>query len=325
MAKTGSQLQTKDEYFHTNKYVGINSPQRASILLPPTNGLYRTQQIALLVRYALISHFVNRTIAPLSLILIAPPEEDKTRILLKFQKMPNTKTIENLSSKPLNQLIMKQDEKQTIHHLIILDFIRTLQHKATVVDAVIGTLLNLIDEGVQENLFYGEEFKLKHRVQMGIITAITPPLFRKHFPRWNENGAISRFIPCSYEYTPDTIHEVNRYISLNLPVEVDKTLEQVKRRGKQTITINSDISAAIMLLTEEVTERLLKFYVTRYAGKRQYRIYLDLKGFRLQKMLRLLAQSIAYDRGRNEVNYEDLATLRELSELIRFPNDPKAI
>jgi hypothetical protein len=80
-----------------------------------------------------------------------------------------------------------------------------------------------------------------------------------------------------------------------------------------------------MLLNDEVTRRLLTFYVTRHIGKSSYKIFLDLKGFRLQKMLRLLIKSIAYDRGRNEVNYEDLATLKEMCTLIRFPNDPKEI
>jgi len=303
----------------------VYSQQSTPSILLPNDGLSKTQQIAQLVKYALISRYVKRDIAPLSVILIAPPEENKTRILLKFQKFPHVKTIENLSSKPLNKLIQEQDKTQHIDHIIILDFIRTLQHKATVVDAVVGTLLNLIDEGVQENLYYGEEFKLKHRIRMGIITGITPPLFRKHFVKWNENGAISRFLICSYEYSEDTIREISKYISLDLPIEINNTIQKIKRRGIQDILINNDISAGIMLLNDEVTKRLLTFYVIRHIGKSSYKIFLDIKGFRLQKMLRLLIKSIAYDRGRNEVNYEDLATLKEMCSLIRFPNDPKEI
>jgi hypothetical protein len=63
--------------------------------------------------------------------------------------------------------------------------------------------------------------------------------------------------------------------------------------------------------------------VTR--DKIRYKIYMDLQGFRLLKQMRLLAQSIAFDKRLDEVNYECLSELKSLLEYISMPSDPKVI
>jgi hypothetical protein len=287
--------------------------------------LISVRNIALLLKYVLISHYIKIDIAPLSLFLIAPSEHNKTRILLNFKKFPFTLTVENLSAKPLNDLIKEQGKRRTVRHIIVLDIIRVLQQKTKTADAVISTLLNLTDEGSQNSLFFGQKYHLKHRITMGIATAITPPLFRKHFRVWNQNGALTRWLFCSYHYTQATNKLIKKYITENLPYMANEAIAKCKIRKKQTITIPHDIACAIQVLSEEIEKRLKTFYVEYTYGEHKTRIYLDMQGFRLLKMLRLLAMSIAYDRERNEVNYEDLVTLRELADLIRLPDNPKEI
>jgi hypothetical protein len=280
----------------------------------------------MLVKYVLISMLIQTDLAPLSLFLIAPTESNKTRILLLFKKFPHVKTLDNMSAKPLNDLIAKQEHRQNVFHLIILDFIRLLQQKGKTADAVIGTLLNLTEEGAQESAFFGQEYKLKNRLKMGILTGITPALFRKHFAKWNENGAMTRWLFCSYRYSSTTIEAVKTYISKNLPYMVADVITRVKQYGKRSIPINPDISAGIRLLSDQVEERLKTFYVIRMHGSNITKIYLEMQGFRLQKMLRLLIQCIAYDRGRFDgVNYEDLEELKRMCDLIRLPDNPKEI
>jgi hypothetical protein len=296
------------------------------------DGLYKTRLYAMFIRYCLLSTFVKRDISPLSAMLIAPPEENKTRIMMVFLKFRTAMHPVDISMKPLVDLIQAQEEKQKIFHIIIPDFIKAVYHKASVVDAVIGTLLGLIDEGIDQNLFFGQVFKLKRRVQMGLVTGITPELFRKHFRKWTENGFLTRIFPISYRYTDDTCQEIAKFISEDLPIIVDDTIAKAKQRGIREIKIGSDISAAIRILTEDVIQRLRTFSIVAYSGKKMstksksgYRIYFDIKGFRLQKMLRLLIKSIAYDRGHDEANYEDLETLRELANLIRLPDNPREV
>ncbi len=305
----------------------LKKPSTASELLPVYDDrLYNTRKIAMLVKYCLISQSIKTDLAPLSLFLIAGTESNKTKILLKFQKFPSTKTIENLSAKPLNELIAEQEKQQEIFHIIILDFIRLLQQKSKTCDAVISTLLNLTEEGSKESMFFGQEYKLDKRIKMGIITGITPLLFRKHFAKWNENGAMTRWLFCSYYYTKETQNTIKTFISKDLPYMVSDIIVKVKKHGKKDIPINPDISSAIRLLSDEVEAKLKTFYVTRIHGKNRTKIYLEIQGFRLQKMLRLLIQCIAYDNGHFEgVNYQDLEILKEMADLIRLPDKPKGI
>jgi len=294
--------------------------------LPLFKGLVNCENIAMLVKYSLLSHYVRRDIAPLSLLLIAPSEHNKTRILLRFKHFPNTKVIESISAKPLNEFVKSQDEKQKYFHIIILDFVRTIQLKYVVAEAVLGTFLNLIDEGLQSSMFYGQEYVLKHRVQMGVISGITPDLFKKHFVKWNQSGQITRFLFCSYRYSDLTHNQIQDYISKDLPNKIDDAIVKIKKHGFKDIKIdNSDIASAVQLLSEDVTKRLRGFNVTRRAGKNEYRVYLNMEGFRLHKMLRLLIKSIAYDNERDSVNYEDLRILKGLSEYLNLPNNPKEV
>jgi hypothetical protein len=50
-----------------------------------------------------------------------------------------------------------------------------------------------------------------------------------------------------------------------------------------------------------------------------------MQGFRLQKMLRLLAKSIAYDNGHDSVTFEDINIFKKMCELIALPDNPKEI
>jgi len=302
--------------------------QNSSGVYTILDDLYKTKQIVKLIKYSIISAQIKEEppTAPLSPWLIAPTEHNKTRILLKFLKALHTSTIENLSNKPLNELIKEQDKKQTVYHLIVLDLERALANRYGVVQPVFGTLLNLLDEGVQMSLYYGQIYHLKHRIRMGIITALTPEIFKQHFGTWNKTGHLTRILPISWKYSDSTRNDINRYIRQELPKIVDETTAHIERRGKQTVTINnSDVACGIQLLSEQLTERLRKFYVTRQTKYGKYKVYFTIEGFRLHKMLRLLAKAIAYDKDRNDVNYEDFAELKELSDFIRLPDNPKEI
>jgi len=288
----------------------------------------RTQKIADLLKYALITRYIktDRKIPPLSVILIAESELNKTRLLLAFKNIHHAKTIENLSPKPLSNFLKEQDKKQTFSHLIILDFIRTLQTSSQVAFALSTVLNNLMDEGTQCSMYYGQEYDLKQRIQMGILTGITPQIFRKHFARWNENGLITRFLPVSYQYSEDTNQEVLTYISQDIPYVVKEATTTWKKRGYQTINIdNPDIQSAIKLLTEDLVNHLKTFYVTKYYGRHETKVYLNMHGFRLLRMIQLLAKTICYERGDNIVNYQDLAKLKEVCDLVRFPDNPKEV
>jgi hypothetical protein len=312
------------------QYVKSALPVKKDTLVAPVsmvNKIHKTEAIAKILKVAIASAYIKKgDEPPISVMLIAPSEDNKTRLLLLFQKMRGIATVENISPKPLSDLIKEQDDKQKIFHIIILDFNRTLSQKSVVNKALVGTLLNLTDEGVQHSLYYGQKFHLKHRIQIAILTGIIPDIFKKHFVYWLHIGATTRFLWVAYDYNETTEKEIKHSISLNRPQYVNPEITKFKYRGKQEIVLdNPDIQSAINILTDKINDRYKTFYVVRTVGKTQYRVYFNAKGFRLEKTLILFIKTLAYLRGDNKVNYQDLEELQRLSDYFRLPNNPKEI
>lgn len=301
----------------------VSNNRSEAYYIRPIDGKNRTEPIKNILKKSLISPFVERDgLAPLSMMLIAPTESNKTRLLLSFPEktIPHVKVIENLSAKPLNRLIAQQDKKQEIFDIIILDYNRTLEAKTPVVTALTGTELNLTDEGCKESLYFGQKYKLHNRIQMGIIGGITPELFNKHFPTWNKNGLLTRRFPISWHYSETTRKDIQDSIAFNLKSDIEQTAVKIRKYGKKDIPIDNNMSAAIEIETEKLRDRLLQFYVAKNSFGKEYKVFYNCEGFRLQKMLRLFAKCIAYDNKHFDgVNFEDLRELQRLVEYIGFP------
>jgi len=242
-----------------------------------------------------------------------------------FRDFSNVDYEENISSKPLTDIIIRQDGKQTIKFFIVKDFIRIHNQKTPVSNAVEATLLNLTDEGVKDNSFYKQEYHLKNTIKIGIVTAIIPDVFRLRFRKWNQEGALTRWLFCSYEYTEETKRRIKDSIDDETPKKIDPKITKCKYRGQRKVTISKEIAFYIRNLSEEVENRLKQYYTVYRHGNKNIRIYLEMEGFRLLKMIRLLAKSIAYDKERDYVNTDDLIILREICDYIRLPNDPKRV
>jgi hypothetical protein len=257
-------------------------------------------------------------------MLIAPPESNKTSILKQFEGIKNAKYTIDLSNKPLTEFL-KNASKDKYYHLIIPDFIKIVRHNQFIVNSVIATLNALIEEGVKFSMYYGQEIDLKKNVKCGIITSITPNLFRQQFRAWNDIGFLSRFLTVSYEYSNETRMEIMKLISGDGKESLDETLTKIRKTGQKEIKIGRDIGEAVRLYTDEIVKKLKTYHVTVTKGPVQYKIFMDLQGFRLQKQMMLLARCIAFDRGLEEVNYECLGELKTLMEYIGLPDEPKVI
>jgi hypothetical protein len=271
-----------------------------------------------------MSGYIKREISPISLMLIAPPEHNKTSILKSFENVKNVLYSTDLSQKPLTEFIKRADNEK-YYHIIVPDFIKVVAHNKITSTSTVTSLNSLIEEGIQHSNYYGQEIHLKHNVKMGLITSITPDLYRQQFKMWNDIGFLSRFIPISYEYSPETRIKINQMIKGDGHEDMDTEFEKLKRVGQKVISINSDVGSGIELFVSQIVDKLNKYEVVMYMGNARYKIKLNIQGFRLHKQLRLLAQAIAFDKGLNEVNYECLMELRELLEYIAMPNAPKMV
>src|SRR3989304_2872149 len=81
--------------------------------------------------------------------------------------------------------------KKVNNHLIIPDLIKVVSHKIETTDSTILMLNALMEEGIQNNMFFGQKLALERKVNCGLITSITTDYFEKMFKKWNDIGFIS--------------------------------------------------------------------------------------------------------------------------------------
>lgn len=286
--------------------------------------MFKTESIEKLVKYAIISGYLKRDIAPVSLMLIAKPEHNKTSILKSFENVKNVMYTTDLSGKPLIEFL-KIADREKYYHLIVPDFIKVVAHNRVTAFSTVTTLNAMIEEGVQKSMYYGQEIHLTHNVKCGLITSITPDLYRQQFKQWNDIGFLSRFIPISYEYSDATRFSIMSMIGGNGHESLDTELEKIKRAGQKDIHISADVAAGIQLFVDDLVGKLNKYEVQMWAGQTRYKVKMNIQGFRMHKQLRLLSKAIAFDKGLNEVNYECVAELRGLIDYITTPDRPKMV
>lgn len=286
------------------------------------------QQIKELVRYSIATTFVKpynkgEKFSPVNLMLIAPAECGKTRQLSGILCRKTYETLD-ISPKIVTQTLVPKIYNREISFLIIPDLIQMLGHKKTTKDSIIGFLNALIEEGVKDSDFFGLEFHLDRKIHAGLLTAVTTEKFFSNVKNWNDIGFLHRILPITYDYSEMKVNEINSDIASG---KLFQEINQIAIDRKQPIKIKipNKYSQDIMLIMERVRARFKEFKIKTYnlENRNKKSIYLDIKGFRLHDRLRQLARAIAFhdSKGkRKEVNANDIIKLRQISEVLNFPN-----
>lgn len=271
---------------------------------------------------SLISGYIKDEYAPLSIILIAEPECAKTSMLLKFN-CPHTIETADLSSKPITDFVVPLLAKDELHHIIIPDMIKLLSHRETTVNSTIAFLNALMEEGIKQNLFFGQTFEFKTRKKCGLLTAVTFDFYYKMYRKWREIGFTSRFLPISYKYSKDTVSMIHDAIENN-EIFIDQL--KIKKVRKQKIGIPKEHGAWLNIKANTIAEQQSnETIVIRVRGGKQKRQSLNVYGFRLHKQLRKLVRSIALSDKKNTVTWEHIKELDGLIDYIRMPKNPKLL
>ncbi len=236
-----------------------------------------------IIELVYISSFLKNE-QPLSLFLIAPPEQSKTHFLLR-QTTSKCHISSDLSFMGLIKLLQR---KKTLKHIIIPDFLKITDKKQSTKNNLL-TLLNLfLEEGIYDvNLGNSEKLDLKGRVG-GIITATTDYSFHQNKRRWGGIGFISRFIVVTYQYSEESKQEIIDAIN-----NLGTTKKQSPKKLKYKITevkSSKEINKALNGLGEGSPRRqkqlivLLKCIALR--NKRNFTILNDVK--HLEKLTKLM-------------------------------------
>lgn len=263
-------------------------------------------KIERIIELVYLSEYVKHTDdKPLSLMLIAPPEQSKSHFLLKYET-PVSKVVTDLSFMGLIKLLQgKMDEKRAkkgqksakngqksgIKQLIIPEFLKISQKKKSTFDNLMGLLNSYLEnEGINE-ISLGNNDKIDlEGVNGAIITATTQHSYYQNIKKWEDTGFVSRFLYVSYSYSDKTNNEVIDYI---LETEIDE-----KKKKEPPILIKKNKKVFVKGIKEYNSElKVLAGYSIRQAKK-----------------LALLLKTIAISYDRDYIIKSDMEELKELNK-----------
>ncbi len=282
-----------------------------------------------LIKYSIATVFVEpyekeAYYCPVNLLLIAPAECGKTRLLDGILCKKTYETLD-LSPKVIKEKIIPKIEQGETSFLIIADLIQLLGHKKITSNTTIHFLNALMEEGVKDNDFYGLEFHLNKKINCGVLAGVTTTKFFENLKEWNAIGFLHRIVPVSYNYSRETIIKIHKEIASG---EMFRDINNVdlERKRKIKIKIPQRYADDIQLLVIRIVDRFSNFKIKKRSGTKDKWIYFDIKGFRLHDRLRQIARAICFLDGkgkRKEVNASDIQKLYELEQIINLPNTEK--
>ena len=287
--------------------------------------MFKTERIERLVECVLWSGFVKDDV-PLSLMLISEPESAKTSILRNFECDGVISTMD-ISPKVITGTLIPKIQYNNVHHLIIPDLLKVLAHKQLTVQTTILFFNAMMEEGVKDGMFFGQEFHVDGDVTLhcGLITSVTKEYFYRMFKRWHDIGFTSRFIPVSYAYSPGTIREIHSQIQMGVN---NYLVKNIKRPSEDRILVSipDDITAYISVQSQELAEKESKFELRVRRGTTYQVMHVDkVAGFRLHRQFKQLLRSMALSKGKVVVDWADVEEFKIMLEYITLPNDPKVI
>jgi hypothetical protein len=278
--------------------------------------MHNTIEIEKILKIGLYSGLLKGE-KPLSLFLVADAGSGKTSLLNQF-KSKTIWNVSDISQKSIAQNL-KEKSKSGINHIVMGDFIAVQSHSYATVNAVMGMLNRLIEEGIHHEEFYGQHIDLDKRAVMGLITSTTIDKFEDLFVRYADIGFFDRVIPIFYKLSNRSIGEINH----RLQKEISDYSEIKLNLGKKKIAVKIPlgiIADSILAYSVRITDLQNRFGVLRVSsGYSKVYKATDSNGIRMHRMLRVMAKSIAIiNRGVNvkEVNASDIASLNTLYQYI---------
>jgi hypothetical protein len=230
---------------------------------------------------------------PVSIMLVAKQESAKTESLKYFRGTPTLTFISDLTSRGLIPY-KKEIESGRLRHIVLLDLVRIIAHGRNIADRTLQTLASLMEEGESETSDAGGRDSWANFPKIGVLMALTPAFFKSKRGKWRETGFLTRFVPVSFSYSEEAVHEIHMSIAAGhqLPVPQAEAIPALN----YAVDCEPKYSAIIARRAEELGI-IMKTY-----------------GFRYQRIMRALTKAQARIVGRSYVTSEDVGKVLGWSE-----------
>lgn len=261
-------------------------------------------EITEVCKYTLFTDYVELDVrekeTPVSLILVAPPEQAKTAVISQFDENRGLLYIDNATAWGIEREYLDQLKDGRIKRIMIPDFIDPTNRKKATVDNTITFFNKFISwEGIKEVQTFGMSFSLREPLRGSILTTMAIDDFMRMVRGLAAVGFLSRLMIIGYKYSDnqfdalldDIIYKRAGWGKINLPLP----------DGKKKVELNPDLSITMKPLARVLGQR---------AGG---------GGIRAIHQLEILAKGKALSEGRHEVTANDIHRIMYLAE--RYVNN----
>jgi hypothetical protein len=149
-----------------------------------------------LVAWVLMSGRVKAS-RPLSLVFIGTPGGGKTELLMRFQRYRYAEMRSDITVRPL-EAILSEASYGRVTHLLLTEFNRIFQRASDTSDAVVGSLVQAMEEGVQYVERGPAETGTRERyyrpARLGLVGAMTTRTLTRRVGDLEDSGFLSRAI-----------------------------------------------------------------------------------------------------------------------------------
>lgn len=250
---------------------------------------------------------------PVSLIIVADSGCAKSKIIKAFSG-DGIHFTDSFTSQGLFSL-MQNDPTNKLRYILVPDFNPTLSRQPKTLNATIANLLTLTMDGTCRVDDGRQEKKLVHK-PIGLISAVTPDIYKKQTRKWLSLGLTRRIIPIFYEYKQETVRKLLDVVAEGKITSGDFPTSKIDLNESHLPTIG-DLHAKII--------ESMSMALAAHLGMQEYK---DKKGkskWDMKKivpisptvLLRTLAQANAIRRRSGKIEDVDM---KFLSKFLEFTN-----
>lgn len=132
---------------------------------------------------------------PASIVLVGPPGKMKTELLMRFygggqRTNPTIALRSDVTARGLWSILLRADRGR-ITHVLLTEFNRIFQRKAATASSTIGTMTEMMDEGVFETEVGPQKYSF-NGARCGIIGAMTGKTLKRRREMLYESGFLDR-------------------------------------------------------------------------------------------------------------------------------------
>lgn len=249
---------------------------------------------------------------PISIILIADSGTAKSKIIKSFNGSGIHQT-DSFSSQGLFQL-MQTDPENKIRYILVPDLNPTLSRQPKTVNSTVANLLTLtmdgtcrIDDGRAEKI-------VKHK-PIGIISAVTPEIYRQQTKKWLALGLTRRILPVFYEYKLETVKALLEIVANGCITSGDFPLQKVSFcEPCDPPKINQTHAKVLEVLAITLSAHLgMQKFKDKDSGQFRY-VLKKIIPIAPTVVLRTIAQAHAIRRSSDLVQDEDISFLGKFLE-----------